>query len=138
MEWLGDYLGDLGPEGAVLVPQNWSDSEHWQIRDGWILITENSSLTREMVFQPRRQAVVVYGTLLTAWSVLCNLLLAVLVARKPHTDYIYPLKWLVLNSTAAQLMLAAFVVPLQVKTEHSGGWAFGPGLCRGWLFAQVG
>ena len=130
MEWLQDYLDQLGP----LAKHNTS---WWLQTDTWIVITENQTLSREMVFLPRRPAVVIYGTLLTAWSVLCNLILLILLLRKSHTDYSYPLKWLVFNFAWAQFLLGAFVVPLGVTIEHYGKWEHGPVLCRTWLMAQV-
>ena len=131
MDWLQDYLDELGP--AAKHNTSW-----WIKTDTWIVITENQTTIREMVFLPKRPAVVIYGTLLTAWSVLCNLLVLLLLLRKSHTDYSYPLKWLVLNFTWAQLLLGAFVVPLGTTIEHYGQWEHGPILCRTWLMAQVG
>ena len=108
--------------------------------DTWILWSDNQTDQLIMVYQPQRQSVLVFGSVLCAWSIFCNLLVAVLVARK-HQYYVNtsnkPLRWLILHFTLAQLAQAAFVVPLSVHTERTGYWVFGPVMCRVWLVAGV-
>ena len=93
-----------------------------------------------MVSQSQSHSVLVFGSVLCAWSILCNLLVVVLVARR-HQHYVItsnkPLRWLILHFTLAQLLQAAFVVPLSVHTERTGYWVFGPIMCRVWLVAGV-
>ena len=107
--------------------------------DTWIVITENSTSTRELLSQPRRLGVVLFGSVLTILVILVNLTLAISVSRKRKgVPKARPgVNWLMLNYTLAQLLVGAVVVPLNVQTELELQWGFGPALCRAWLLMQV-
>ena len=107
--------------------------------DTWIVITENSTSTRELLSQPRRLGVVLFGSVLTILVILVNLTLAISVSRKRKgVPKARPgVNWLMLNYTLAQLLVGAVVVPLNVQTELELQWGLGPALCRAWLLMQV-
>lgn len=120
----------MGPEWGP-IPANLSV---W--RDTWILLSENVSSEREMVWQPHREGVVVYGATLTAWILAINiLLLLVLFRRGPGGRQGL---WLLGNLLLAQLLTGLLVVPWNVRTEAVGGWTFGFPACRAWIVAKVG
>ena len=103
--------------------------------DTWIVITENSTSTRELLSQPRRLGVVLFGSVLTVLVILVNLTLAISVSRKRKgVPKVRPgMNWLMLNYTLAQLLVGAVVVPLNVQTELELQWGLGPALCRAWV-----
>ena len=107
--------------------------------DTWIVISENSTSARELLSQPRRLGVVLFGSVLTVLVILVNLTLAISVSRKRKgVPKSRPgVNWLRLNYTLAQLLVGAVVVPLNVQTELEFQWGLGPALCRAWLLLQV-
>ncbi len=117
-----------------------SPGNHSLWHDTWIVITENSTSMRELLLQPRRLGVVLFGSVLTLLVICVNLTLAIAVSRKRKgTQHASRpgVNWLMLNYTLAQLLTGALVVPLNVNAELELKWSLGPYLCRSWLLLQV-
>lgn len=137
------------PGGCPINEAAWSDSSwlprflnHTPGQNTWIIIhEENKSLHSEMVSETGRISVVLFGGFLSAWTLAVNLFLCWLLTRRRPTSPMagpsFPARWLVINSGLCQLLLGAFVIPLNVVTEKTGHWCFGPIACRIWLSSQV-
>lgn len=106
--------------------------------DTWIVVHEqNVSSVREMVFHPKRMGVIVFGAVLAIWIILCNLLLAIALFKRRKYERVRATNLLLFNFVVAAFLIGTFVVPLNVKTEHHGGWVLGPEVCRSWLLGQI-
>lgn len=113
--------------------------------DSWFSQSQNDTVETEMIFSTIRDGVVWYGSLLAAWSVPLNLvlLLVLFVGLRRSTGSAVvegvfpPFRWLMVNFSVVQLVMASFIIPLNVITDKKGAWIFGGDVCRAWLLAQL-
>jgi hypothetical protein len=114
---------------------NYTPGEHGT----WIIVLGENKSAAEMVSATGRDSVVVFGSLLSACSIVLNLLLVfILSRRRPRampSAVAFPARPLLVNSSLTQLAMGAFVIPLHVLTESVGRWSLGPIMCRCWLSA---
>ena len=122
----------------------WEEWQRWSSRnetfwyDTWVVVYENQSEHRDMVWKPRRLGVVIFGAVLAAWILAANIVLGVTLCRRQSKfNKLRPVNWLLLHFVLAEILTGSFVVPLNVKTEREGSWELGPGLCRAWLLLQI-
>ncbi len=124
-------------EHTAWALKHWNGKNQTIWYDTWIVVYENVTDTREMMWHPQRLGVIVFGAVLASWIAASNIVLAVTLCRRRKYEKIRPVNWLILNFLVAEFFTGTFVVPLNVKTEREGGWSMGPGLCRAWLLMQI-
>lgn len=113
----------------------------------WILLSENQTMNRAMVGNWFRGKTTIFGSVLSIWIVVVNVIVCVAIVAVKETGFTKwyrqssnisrSTSWLVVNFSVVQLVIGAIVVPVTLLTESAGFWLFGLLPCRLWLMAQI-
>ncbi len=155
--WPGEgELSDLPPEALAYLARS-NLSTDWGEAGGrrtWIVVSENRSLHRDMMTNSRMDSVAVFGSILAIWSLLLNAALIWIIVRRLQTswtvryDWLHnrtystptgrsPLHWLIVNFAGGQILMAVFIIPVNVVTEIRGRWELDGLTCKVWLLVQM-
>lgn len=113
----------------------------------WIILSENQTMDRAMVGNWFRGKTTIFGSVLSIWIVLVNVIVCVAILAVKRTgfrkwyrntsDISRSTSWLAVNFSFVQLVIGVIVVPVTLVTESRGVWSFGLPLCRLWLMVQI-
>lgn len=113
----------------------------------WIILSENQTIDRAMVGNWFRGKTTIFGSVLSTWIVLVNVIVCVAIMAVKKTgftkwyrntsDINRTTSWLAVNFSFVQLVIGVIVVPVTLVTESKGVWSFGLPLCRLWLMVQI-